>query len=210
VKGNTKLNTDFRKYKTYSWAETDKTAVSPNGYVIYSYAEEIPANSDHTINNRMSSSESNSSDEASDTYIYSYSVIIPATDSSVNTTIKKSIAAELEGRGYRKDDASPDLLVTYKVLDRPAKLKGYNNDNPDVVNGREVRQASDTTTFAVEPGTLLINVIDKKKGQVLWDGFGSGLIKDNAFTADPVKLKEAVHLVFTQFKPRADRVSVVK
>jgi hypothetical protein len=209
VKGNTRLNTDFRKYKTYSWAETDRTAVSPNGYVIYSYGEAIPENNG-VINNRMSTSESNSSDEASDTYIYSYSVIIPASDSSVNTTIKKSIAAELEGRGYRKDDANPDLLVTYKVLERNGKLKGYTSDSPDEVNGKEVHQPSDTTTFALQPGTLLVNVIDKKKSQVLWDGFASGLIKDNTFTADPIKLKEAVHLIFTQFKPRADHVSVVK
>jgi hypothetical protein len=200
VKGNTRLNTDFRKYKTYSWAETDKTGPGNNGYEIYSYAEEVPESAQKVA----------AETGAPGAYIYSYSVIIPAADSSADNTIKKSIAQELEGRGFRKDDVNPDLLITYKVLDRNAKLRGYKNDNPTVVSGREIHQPSDTTTFALQPGTLLINIIDKKKAQVLWDGFASGLIQGNKFTADPVKLKEAVHLTFTKFKPRADHVSVTK
>ena len=42
VKGNTKLNTDFSKYKTYSWAQMDITPIEGD-YEIYSYTEKIPS-----------------------------------------------------------------------------------------------------------------------------------------------------------------------
>jgi len=200
VHGNTKLNTDFKKYKTYSWAKTDVTVPGESGYVIYSY-EPTVSTKKVVVKERKT---------PSDPYVYSYTVIIPAHDPAVNTAIQNSIAQELEGRGYQNNPTSPDLLVIYRVLDQKGSIKGYVNDSPEIVSGEEVRTANDTTSYTFEPGTLLINLVDTKNSQVVWEGFASGLIKEGAFIADSAKLKEAVHLVFQEFKYRNTKVSMAK
>jgi hypothetical protein len=194
VQGNTALNIDFKKFKTYGWAQTDNTAPGDE-YVIYSYAED-PNSPKPTANTGAPTDVP---------YIYAYNIIIPASDANVNATIKSEIAAELEGRGYKRNDATPDLLVSYKVLEGRGRLKGYTTDTPEIVSGTQVHTPEDTTTYTLQPGTLLINLIDKKNSKVVWDGFASGLIQGDAFTADPTKLKEAVHLIFEKFKSTADK-----
>jgi hypothetical protein len=205
VKGTSKLNIDFTKYKTYSWALTDETVQNEEGYEIYSYAEEVPVTK--TGKKTPAKKDGSKTKSTGDRYVYSYSVIIPASNPGTNTTIQKSITEELEGRGYHKNQTAPDLLVSYKVLERKAKLRGYKNDDPTVVGATEVRQPEDTVTYSLEPGTLIISLIDSKTSQGVWDGFASGLIKDNTFTPDPVKIKEAVHLIFDEYKYRADKVT---
>jgi len=111
----------------------------------------------------------------------------------------------LEGRGY-KNAVNPDLLVTYRVLEKKAQFKGYRNDSPTRVNTGEVRQPSDTVTYALEPGTLMIGLIDTKTSQLVWEGFASGLATDNMFTTDETKIKQAVNLIFDKFKYRADKL----
>jgi len=219
VKGNTKLNTDFSKYKTYAWAQTDKTLPGEGDYEIYSYAEEIAprtttkkmdTKTNHSKKIEDKKNQKKSASQVPDSYIYSYSVIIPAPDAAVNSTIQNSIAEELEGRGYRRSDGIADLMVSYKVLDRNGKIRGYINDTPTVVGGTEVRQPQDTVTYFLKPGTLMISLIDTKNSQVVWDGFASGLVKGDAFVTDPIKVEEAVHLIFDEFKYRADKLTTSK
>jgi len=208
VKGNSKLNVDFSKYKSFSWAKTDETGLRNGDYEIYSYAEEVtPADTKAARKNASKTSKMNKSQRpAREKYYYSYNVIIPAADASTNTAIQRSIAEELEGRGYQKAEGYGDLIVTYKVLDRRSKIKGYNNDYPETVSGEQVRQPQDTATYFLEPGSLMISLIDNKTSQVVWDGFASGLNNGDAFITDPVKVKEAIHLIFEEFKYRADKV----
>lgn len=206
VKGRAKTNTDFSSYKTFAWAESDLTAQPETGYDIYTYTEEVAVKptkksaSKKTANARMN--------EKPERYIYSYNVIIPSSVASVNESIKQSIGDELEARGYRENTASPDLLVAYRVLERQARMKGYLNDEPTTVGATEVREPSDTTTYTMEPGTLLISLIDRKSGEVVWDGFISGLTENNTFVTDDAKIKESVHLVMDKFQYRGDAVKV--
>jgi hypothetical protein len=193
VNGNTKLNTDFSKYKTYTWASQDPMAQGKE-YEIYSFYEEPTLKKDRNRRN-------------ADRYIYSYNVIIPSTNQMVNTTVQDAIASELEGRGYTQS-ANGDLVVAYRVLEGKGRMKGYKSDNPTMVVGREVRQPSDTATYTLEPGTLVVSLIDRKTSEVVWDGFASGLYQQNAFVSDATKLKSAVHLMMEEFKYRGDKLKV--
>jgi hypothetical protein len=207
VRGKTKVNTDFSKYKTFGWAESDLTAQAEGGYDIYTYTEEVELKkSKKPMSKKTAKAKTNAKPER---YIYSYNVIIPSSVASVNDAIKHSISDELQARGYR-ESGSPDLLVTYRVLERQARMKGYLNDDPTIVGAAEVRQPSDTTTYTLEPGTLLISLIDARSGEVVWDGFASGLSENNAFITNDSKIKESVHLVMEEFKYRGDAVKVDK
>jgi hypothetical protein len=205
--GNSKLNTDFSKYKSFTWAQSDATVAGPEGYDIYYYEFE----QDGQPNKKMDKTKRVKQDEArrekQPAYIYSYSLIIPAKDINVNNVIKDAISNELEGRGYRETPENGDLLVVYQVLEHRASLHGFKNDYPATARGREVRQPSDTTTFALEPGTLIVNLIDANTSEAVWSGFSSGMIDNNAFITDEVQLKEAVHSIFEKFRYTADNAS---
>lgn len=205
VKGNTKVNVDFSKFKTFSWSQADETVQPASGYYIYTYTEEraLPQRTDKkTVTTTTTTA-------APAPYIYSYNVIIPSSNAMVNTTIKNAVTEELTARGYRENVIRPDLLVTYRVLERQARMKGYINDVPTMVGTKEVREAKDTTTHVLLPGTLVISLIDTKTSEVIWDGFASGLVRENAFITEETKIKEAVHLILEEFKHRGDKVNKV-
>jgi hypothetical protein len=206
VKAKAKVNTDFSKYKTFAWAESDLTAQAESGYDIYTYTEEVAVKK----TNKNVAKKGAKTKTKPERYIYSYNVIIPSSVASVNASIKHSITDELEARGYRESTSSPDLLVAYRVLERQARMKGYLSDEPTVIGSTEVRTPSDTTTYRLEPGTMLISLIDAKSGEVVWDGFASGLSENNAFITNDSKIKESVHLVMEKFEYRGDAVKVDK
>jgi hypothetical protein len=197
--GNSKVNTDFSQYHTFTWAKSDPTLVGANGYDIYYYEFE-PANKLDKV--KQAADKTNNQEP----YIYSYSVIIPATNEEADAIIKDAITNELEGRGYRADANSGDLIVAYQVLERKAQLHGYRNDDMKTVSGgQQVREPEDTATFALEPGTLIISLIDKKTSQMVWDGFSRNMNKNDAFITDEVELRKAVHNIFNEFKYSAGR-----
>ena len=198
--GNSKTNVDFSKYKTFTWAKSDMTMVGPEGYDIYYYELE-PADQPKKAANKSAKDAS----QGNDPYIYSYSVIIPAQDENANSVIQDAISNELEGRGYRENEGDGDLVVSYQVLAQKAKLHGYTNDDPQMVGGRQVRTPNDTATFELEPGTLIISLIDEETSQMVWTGFNPNMNENNAFITDEVKLKEAVHNIFDKFKYTADK-----
>src|ERR1700741_3299759 len=103
--GAAKSNADLSKYQTFTWAESDPTAVGPMGYEIY-YYEFTPERPDPRTKMRYPAGQT--------PYFYSYQVIIPARDAGTNETIKSAITSELEGRGYRENTGSADLIVVYQ------------------------------------------------------------------------------------------------
>jgi hypothetical protein len=198
--GNSKVNTDFTKFHSFTWAKSDPTVAGPQGYDIYYFEADSVQNGQQPARNKSAKV------NEMEPYAYSYTVIIPARDEAANGVIMDAISNELEGRGYQEDETSGDLIVAYQVLDKKAKLHGYNNDDPTTLSsGEQVRTDEDQAVFLLEPGTLLITLMDAKTSQVVWDGFSKDLVYNNAFTTDEVKLKEAVHSVFQQFKYSADK-----
>jgi hypothetical protein len=207
--GNTKA--DFNKYRTYTWAKPDPTAVGPAGYEIY-YYEFSPSRPDPR--NKMSQT-----DKKDQPYYYSHTTIIPARDQATNDAIKSSIDNELQGRGYRENEGSADLIVVYQVFDQKATLHGYSNSDVTNSNGatsasstapqqqvpQQPTSAPETETFELEPGTLMVSLIDAKTSQAVWNGFVSGMVNDRAFTSDEADLKQAVHTIFEKFRFTADK-----
>lgn len=208
VQGESKLNTDFSKYKTFGWAKEDKTPQSSQGFDVYTYQElvEVPANKNSGKNKSSSAKNDRKASQKPEVYAYSYNVIIPSSNATINTTVISSIEEALEGRGYR-NAVNPDLLVTYRVLERKAQFRGYKDDTATKINSGEIRQPSDTVTYALEPGTLMVALIDTKTSQLVWEGFASGLAKNSGFTTDETQVKQAVNLIFEKFKYRADKLN---
>jgi hypothetical protein len=202
---NTKVNTDFSKYQTFTWANSDPTVVGPTGYDIYYY--EITPATPGKMDPADSAGNRPSMGNKPSGHTYSYNVIIPAADDATNTVIRDGISNELIGRGYRENDGGADLIVAYQVFDQKATLHGYIDDATAGATGTpptQTRDVSDTATFVLEPGTLMISLIDAETSEMVWNGFSSGLIDDRAFMADENELKEAIHTIFEKFQHTAD------
>jgi hypothetical protein len=56
----------------------------------------------------------------------------------------------------------------------------------------------------IDPGTLIINLLDAKSGVVAWQGYASGILKPDMIN-DATKVREAVSSIFSQFNFKANQ-----
>lgn len=124
-------------------------------------------------------------------------------DLGMKAIIRDAVKGELMGLGYQMQSYKPDLIVNFRVFDKPVTLKGYEGYGTSYWDDERYRESSDTTSYDVEAGTLLVSMADRKSGRVIWQGFASGLIENNAFIKEEVKIREAVNLIFEEFNQRA-------
>ncbi len=128
-------------------------------------------------------------------------------DLEFKANVRETVKGELEGLGYRRDENDPDLLISFRVFDEPVTLKGFTD--PGYGDGywgtdMQVREWGDTTSYDVEAGTLLLSVLDAEQGEIVWQGFASGLLDQDAFSKDEQKIAEAVELLFEEYGHRGD------
>ena len=124
-------------------------------------------------------------------------------DLTMKAIIRDAVKGEMMGLGYELQSNEPDLIVNFRVFEEPVTLKGYEGYGTSYWNDDRVRDISDTTSYNVEAGTLLVSMADRESGKVVWQGFASGLIKDDTFVKDEGKIREAVNLVFEEYNQRA-------
>ena len=124
-------------------------------------------------------------------------------DLHMKAVIRDAVKAEMMGLGYELQSNEPDLIVNFRVFEEPVTIKGYEGYGVSYWGDERYREPSDTTSYNVEAGTLLVSMADRESGKVVWQGFASGLIKDNAFIKNEVKVREAVNMIFEEFDQRA-------
>lgn len=121
---------------------------------------------------------------------------------SVREKIKKAIAFELSAKGYSHDQSNPDILVLFRVTERPGTLTTYRGYET-IDNGLEkVRTPQNVHHTKIDAGTLIINLLDAKSGKVAWQGWASGILKPEMVN-DNMKVREAVSDIFSKFHFKA-------
>ncbi len=121
---------------------------------------------------------------------------------SVRSKIKDAIEYELSAKGYHKVQNNPDILVLFTITEQAGNLKTYNGYEM-IDNGLDsVRTPNDVTVTKIDPGTLIINLIDAKTGVVAWQGYASGILKPDMIN-DNMKVREAVSSIFSKFDFKA-------
>lgn len=124
-------------------------------------------------------------------------------DLTMKAMIRDAVKSELMGLGYQMQSYNPDLIVNFRVFDKPVTIKGYEGYGTSYWGDQRYRQPSDTTSYHVEAGTLLVSLADRQSGKVVWQGFASGLIKDNEFIREESKIRQAVNMIFEEYNHRA-------
>jgi hypothetical protein len=124
-------------------------------------------------------------------------------DLGMKSIIRDAVKGELMGLGYEMQSHEPDLIVNFRVFDKPVTLKGYEGYGTSYWGDERYREIDDAASYDVEAGTLLVSMADRESGKVVWQGFASGLIENDVFIKEEGKIREAVNLIFEEFNNRA-------
>ena len=131
-------------------------------------------------------------------------------DLTLKTRIKDAVGHELEARTMKPNPGNPDVLVNFRVFEKPVTIPdadGYFHD-ANYWGTDEVRNNSlgslpystsyyeNNTEYYLDKGTIMIQLVDAKKGVVVWQGYASGLTDGNTFDRDPDHIAKAVRLIF--------------
>jgi len=130
----------------------------------------------------------------------------------IDDRIVNAINTELAAKGLTKTDSNPDVYVVYHVAfdkqkDISTYSSGYGGGYGAYGWGWGGGWAGGTTTTQVRDilvGTLVIDMADAKKNQLVWRGMG---VKEVNTQAKPEKrdksINEAVKKIFKNFPPKA-------
>ena len=125
----------------------------------------------------------------------------PATSLILKEQVQDAVGYALDGRGYTFVPQSPDLLVNFQVFDKPTTIRGYvGGDATYVTPG-----LNSDKDISVNAGTILVNLVDSRTDQVVWQGLASGLTSSNGFDRQKGRVREAVNLIFNKYPYRADK-----
>ena len=116
---------------------------------------------------------------------------------SARKMIKDAVQYELDSKGYKMDANSPDMLVSFSVLEQSGALRtteGY----VTLLSGEKVRTEDNVSSTDVKPGTLIINFLDAKNNKQIWQGFASGILKAGQLK-DESKVRHAVSRIMSEF-----------
>lgn len=131
-------------------------------------------------------------------------------DLTLKTKIQHAVAHELKARNMNMNQSNPDVLVNFRVFEKPVTVKeadGYFHD-AEYWGTDEVRNNSlgslpyastyneNDTEYFLDKGTIMVQLVDAKKGVVVWQGYASGLTDGNTFDRDPDHVAKAVRLIF--------------
>ncbi len=122
----------------------------------------------------------------------------PQYDNSLNRKrILKAIDSQLTGRGYQKDTSEPDLLVNIHLV---IKSKQQVKSQP-IMSRYRYWQDYNVNIYDYEEGSLIVDLIDKEKNQLVWQGIISGGLNIKPQEIEPA-INSAVALIFSKYTYR--------
>ncbi|NVO84085.1 DUF4136 domain-containing protein [Hymenobacter terrestris] len=124
------------------------------------------------------------------------------------TMLRDAVANEMASRGYQYMPSSGDLVVNFRVFEQPAEIKTMDNMGTGYWGSSE-SYAYDTNRFGevkLDKGSIIVQLIDRKKGVEVWQGYASGLTDGNVFDKNKDKVYSAVGAIFDKYQYRGDKL----
>ncbi len=121
----------------------------------------------------------------------------------IKKRLKKAITDEMLGRGYQLDPRNPDLLINTHVLVEQSSTSQNNYPNyPFFGYYYWGNPSSFSTTTQRKEGALIIELIDKNRHQLVWQGYAPDVLQTR--TEDKQReIRDAVSMIFAQYEYRA-------
>ncbi len=119
----------------------------------------------------------------------------------VMNRIRDAVIAEMKAKGYTEVEDNPDLYVTSVVMvqekvDVSSTSYGYGYGY-GYWGGYG---AHSVDVYRYHQGTVLLDVVDAKKNQLVWRGSGSKVVDQNS--GRPEKIRAAVQKILSRFPPK--------
>ena len=119
--------------------------------------------------------------------------------------ILRAIDVELYNKGYRKSSIEPDFLINFFTKTNK-KIDYYPSNNYygyAVPYGGMGHYASSwyLNSFSYNEGVLFIDIIDRNKNELVWQGIGKGYIYNDKPDNKNEKIKAMVNKILLQFPP---------
>lgn len=115
--------------------------------------------------------------------------------------MKESIDQEMQGRGYVLDAVNPDLLLDARIIvDQTNTTTMYPSYQP-FFWGFYPNSTYQTSTQRKE-GSLVIEMIDKKAKQLVWQGYSEDAVDPQAKDKEQ-EVRDAVTKIFSKYEHRA-------
>ncbi|MBN3583695.1 DUF4136 domain-containing protein [Algoriphagus aestuarii] len=111
--------------------------------------------------------------------------------------IKEAIELQLAARGFKKDNRNPEMLINFNILEDETELRKYILDNGQDYLGFGPRSES-VQMIPVDEGTVLINFLDSKSGNQIWQGYASGALEEKDIE-NKTNLENKVGAIFEDF-----------
>ena len=126
--------------------------------------------------------------------------------------IETAVSREMEARGYTRS-ATPDLLVNFSItVQNIQKVSSVPTAGPPAYNYRYgayrgwPTYSYETWVREYEEGTLLIDIVDANRQQLVWEAAGTGRITKEKLDNIETTVSNAVARLFTQYPFRAGGV----
>lgn len=119
--------------------------------------------------------------------------------------VLRAIESELLAKGFIKSE-NPDMLVSFFTKSRERVNVNQNNNtgfgwglgwNPWMMNGMN----NNINVSQFTEGTLLVDFIDAKKKELVWQGIGTGALKIDNREKKEARINEFVKEIISKFPP---------
>ena len=121
--------------------------------------------------------------------------------------ILKAIDVELYNKGFRKSSIDPDFSINFftktnqKVNYYPSNNYYGSMDVSPYLGSYHYANSWYLNSYKYNEGILYIDIIDKKKNELVWQGIGKGYIYTDKPDKKNEKIKEMVGKILLQFPP---------
>jgi len=137
----------------------------------------------------------------------------PVGQQLIDDRIASAIDTQLTAKGLTKAAANPDVFVVYHMaFDKQQDISTYSSGAGGYGpygwgwGGGWAGGTSTTQVRDILMGTLVIDMADAKKGQLVWRGMG---VKEVNTQADPEKrdksINKAIEKIFKNYPPKVDK-----
>jgi hypothetical protein len=116
--------------------------------------------------------------------------------------IRDAVQKNLAEKGISPAAANPDLIVAYSTrIDPKTEVidDGYHGYGYWGYRGSYYRPSS-MQVYQYEEGTLIVDLIDARRKQLVWRGKAVGIVGDYADSEN--RINEAVQQLFTHYPPK--------
>ncbi len=120
--------------------------------------------------------------------------------------IRDAVDHEMAAKGYTYQPTSGDLVINFRSFDKPVEITSSDNLGPGYWDSNESYAYNSQNKVKLDRGSILVQMIDRKKGVEVWQGYASGLTNGDAFDKSKDKVYVAVGQIFKGYDHRGDKL----